>query len=372
MLAGCGGGGGSSTVTGGGTTASVGTLSAKVTTAGVAVSTLQVSVDGQPVTAPIGADGSFTVPGLPPGDHVVDVIENGGMKAGRAIFTIIAGGTATLPVPIPLTGSGLITGLVTSRAGMGPSTPMLGVEVTARSGLIPMMGSDGSTTIGSATNPTAPLIYPPPPGETYTAVTADDGSYKMSGVASGPYLVSVVVPGFKPAYAWVFVTADATVTADFALEAVVAPGVGTVAGTVTGTKIDGTTAPIEGATVIIAMGTAWIPPAPLPAPMMSVGVMQTRPTIMPPPDVEMKVFRTLTDASGHYSLTVPAGAGKAMAWAQGYGPGNQAITVTADATLPLDFLLKELDNVPPAPPPVPGPVPPPPPPPPPGGTTSSS
>jgi hypothetical protein len=367
LAAGCGGGGGGSTTTGGGTSASVGTLSAKVTTAGVAVSTLQVSVDGQPVTAPIAADGSFTVPGLPPGDHVVDVVENGGMMAGRATFTITGGGTATLPVPIPLTGSGLITGMVTTQAGTGPSTPMAGVEVDARGGLTPMMGAGGSTTVGSPTDPTAPLIYPPPPLLTYTAITAADGTYKMTGVASGPYLVSVVVPGFKPAYAWVFVTADATVTADFVLEAVVTPGIGTVSGTVTGSKTDGTTAPLEGATVIIAMGTAWIPPAPQPMPMMSLGASAVATPIMPPPDIAVKVFRTLTDASGHYSLNVPAGAGKAIAWAQGYVPNNQAITVTADATLPLDFLLKELTNVPPMPPPVP----PGPPAPPGGGTTSS-
>ncbi len=365
VLAGCGGGGGGSTTTGGDTTSSVGTLSAQVSLAGVSASSLTVEVDGQPVTAPINPDGSFTVQGLAPGDHVVDVVADGGMQAGRATFTITAGGTASIASPIPLSGSGVITGTVTEQSGSGPSTPAVGVEVTAVGGLSPLMSPDGSTTVGSATDPTSPIIFPPPPGLSYSAITGDDGVYKMDGVAAGWYLVGAMVPGYQPAYAWVLVTNGSTVKVDLALNQVIMPGIGTVQGTVTGAMTNGTQAPIEGATVTIAMGTAWVPPAPPPVPMMSVGTTQTTPTIMPPPDVQMNVFRTLTDSAGHYSLNVPAGTGKGMAWAQGYAPNSQALTLTAGGTVLLNFLLSEITNVPPAPapPPVPGPVVPPPPPP---------
>lgn len=361
VLAGCGGGGGSAPLSGV-TPSSVGTLSAAVSLQGVSPSSLTVEVDGEPVTSPVSADGSFTVPGLAPGDHVVDVIGSSGMQAGRATFSITAGGTSTLAAPIPLSGSGIITGTVVSQAGTGPSIPMPGVQVTARADLRIMSATNGSSTLVPTSDPSSPITFPPPPGQTYTAITDTNGAYKMTGVASGWYLVSAMVPGYLPAYAWVLVTADATVEADLVLTPTTTTGgVGTVQGTVTGTDSTGATNPIEGATVTVAMGAAWVPPSPPSLPILSTG-SPTTPTILPPPDVAVGVFRTLTDATGHYSLNVPAGNGTASAWAQGYAPSSQSITLASGATLLVNFLLKVLPDVPPGPPTVPSePSPPPPP-----------
>jgi hypothetical protein len=356
MMAGCGGGGGGAPVTGGGNNTSVGTLQAQVSLAGAEPSDLQVTIDGQPSTAPVGTDGSITVPGLPPGDHVLDVMQKDGMKAGRAAFTIVGGSIATIRVPIPLDGAGQIVGMVVKLEN-GTPTPMANVEVTAR-GDLAIITNGGETTVGLPGAPSMPLIWPPPPGVTYSAFTDTDGTYQMKGVKPGPYLVSVVVPGFTPQYAWVMVQAFRTAVADFMLKPQVTPGTGAVEGTVTGAQSDGSTAPIDGATVIIAMNTPWVPPAPPPVPMMSAGTAATTDPIMPPPDVRLKVFRTVTDANGYYSLKVPSGNGKAVAWAMGFAPSAQAITIQPDVTTTVNFLLKavELPPMPPIPPGPPGTV----------------
>jgi len=332
-----------------------GTASAKIVTTEGQATDYKVKLDGVEVSVPIGSDGSFTIPGIPPGSHVLDVIGPDGMHGGRAEFVIDPGEVKELP-PIPVEPCGQIAGMVMKRDG-DTLTPLAGVEVVARSDLIWIMAGDGKTTVGS-TDPSGGtgLVFPPPEGKSYSAFTDSNGSYVMPAVKPGSYLVTVVVPGLVPGEQFVSVEPGKTAVADFELEEAVEPGVGTVEGTVYGLDEKGENpTPLEGALVQVSVGTPWRPPRPEPPIIVPLEVKL--PGVTPaeaddgsglevmPPDLWWQVFSTLTDANGHYSLNVPAGRATITANAWGYTMARQSLVIARNTTTTVDLKLTKLPIV---------------------------
>lgn len=349
LAAGCGGGGGGGSSNDGGLGGSsqAGTLQASVDLSGWSPSSLQILIDGKPVEAAVGDDGSFTVAGLPPGEHVVDVIADGGFVAGRSTFVITPGQTTEIP-PIDLRGAGQIAGLVSKKTSAGLE-PLPGVEVVARGDVVVILGNDGPTLAPEDGGAGQPLIYPPPPGVTYSAFTDESGSYVMKGVQPGSYFVTVVVPGLTPGYAYVTVQAGHTTPCDFILEPAIEPGIGTVRGTVVEAVSDPTVVPtpIAGAEVVVMMDERIVL---VPGPEPSQPADGDLPDDVPmPPPIWWNTYRTLTDRNGEYSLNVPSGYGKIFVWAEGYEPAFDRLTVYPGQTTVKDFALKRLE-LPPLPP----------------------
>lgn len=326
-----------------------GTATGKVSSTGGQATGFKLKLDGAEIPVPIASDGSFTIPKVPVGSHVLDVIGPDGMSGGRAEFNIDPGEIEIIP-PIEVKLGGQIVGMVMKREG-DVLTPLVGVQVTARSDLIWIMTGDGKPSVGSSTGSGGTgLIYPPPEGQSYSAFTDVNGSYIMPAVASGSYLVTVAVPGLESGEQFVWVEPGKTAVADFELEVAIEPGVGTVEGTVYGVDEDGSnSAPLEGALVEVTVGSPWRPVDPgdpiiVPMELSLPGVAPaqasdgTGATVMPP-DMWWRTFSTLTDASGHYSLNVPSGRVTVSASAYDYSYESQSIIVYPKTTATVNFKL---------------------------------
>lgn len=324
----------------------------------------QLLLNGAPVPATVQPDGSFTITGVPEGTHVLDVIGPDGMSGGRAEFSTVPGQTVPLP-PIETRLGGQIVGMIT-KLEEGVLTPLVGVEVVARSDMPWIL--DGPT---SETDD-RPLIYPPPRSQTYSIHTGEDGSYAMRAVTPGPYLVTVAVPGLTTGTAFVHASAGRTAVADFTLEPVIDPGVGTIEGAVWAVDRDGATTPLEGALVEVSMDDGWRTPPPGPIVPLPPDFPVDEPGSAPggegeggaepgvgivPPDIYWNVFSTLTDSRGRYSINVPSGRGHVRAWKPGYEGDGRRVTVQPGETLTQEFRLRRVPDVvvPPLPWPEPGP-----------------
>ena len=348
LLAGCGGGGGPEAPA----TSETGTVGGSVDLAGNPADDYAVLVDGIPTEAEIDPGGSFEVSGVPEGEHAIDVVRNDGLESGRATVVVAAGQRAQISDQILLWPAGQICGIVV-KIENGIVEPLAGVQVVARSDLVWIQTEDG-VRLGPAEGPDdAPLVYPPPPGVTYSAFTNESGSYCMKGVRPGPYLVVVAVPGLTLGRAYVFVRPYHTAVADFQLRPVTPPPVGTVMGTVRGAGPNGAVHPLVGALVTIFCNN-WQPVPPIdPAPVIGAGAGELPPgtdTVVPP-EIVWKAFRTLTNREGRYWLTVPSGPAVMAVWKRFYAPQKREMQVPNGGTIIENFLLRLLDNItlPPAP-----------------------
>ncbi len=375
LLAGCGGDGGTPPAE----TTEVGTASGIVETEGEAPDTFQLVLDGQRVPSPIGPDGTFRIPNIPPGPHVLDVLGPDGMSGGRAEFNVVPGVDSEIP-PIRPVPRGQIAGLVLKWEN-GGLMPAGGVQVIARSDLywIADESGEGRTVSSAQSSDSMPLIYPPPPGRTYSAFTNRSGSYLMQNVLPGPYMVSVVVPGFYPAHKFVLVRPGQTSVADFRLRPVVTPEFGKIAGTVVNADPETNYEPIEGALIQVIVDDPWAPPWPGPVDgsppepieipagvdFPTAGALQAEdgegsepggePEFMPP-DIRWQVFSTRTNDEGYYELKVPAGRRVVHCWAWGFGPQRRPVIVPEGDTIRVNFRLLPMPT--PEPIPMPEPLPP--------------
>jgi len=228
--------------------------------------------------------------------------------------------------------------------------PLVGVQVIARSDVIRIQTEDG-VHLGPADGPDdAPLVYPPPPGVTYSAFTDESGSYCMKGVRPGPYLVVVAVPGLTLGRAYVFVRPYHTAVADFQLRPVPPPPVGTVMGTVRGAGPSGEAYPLAGALVTIFCNN-WRPTPPIDGATVigAAGELPAGTDTVAPPDIVWEAFRTLTNREGQYWLTVPSGPAVIAVWKCFYAPQKRKIQVPDGGTIIQSFLLQPVDNITPPP-----------------------
>ncbi len=323
--------------------------------AGVNPADYALYLDGAQMATAVRADGSFRLPQVPVGRHTLALVAWSGMSARHLTIEVKPGEDTDVGEVMPGP-AGQIGGMVMKRGDDGSLTPLAGVEVLADPNVYVILAEPGA-----AATATRPSIYPPPATDPrmvqYRAVTDETGAYLIPGVAPGEYVVTVNVPGLEQGVQWVYVNPGELVAANFQLQEVVAPGVGTVQGTVYGAMSGGGQAPLEAALVTIYVQTPWEPPVPLdpiPAPPEAVArhpvVMQettepgTVPVIVPPP-YRFEQFQTLTDKDGHWSLNVPAGRPHLSIWAEGYTPFDQLITVRDGETLTVDCRLEPWEPV---------------------------
>jgi len=332
-----------------------------------------VLLDGRSIPVPIGPDGSFEIPDVPVGEHVLDVLHRSGARGGRAEFRIDPDQRVVIP-PIRVESVGQIVGLVTKLENRA-YVPAAVVEVVARSDAIWLMGPTGQWSVavdgsrpvsGTVTDPgdAAPLIFPPPPGFSYSAHTDDSGSYTVRGVKPGPYLVTVAVPGFRAVQRFVSVSPGRTSVADFLLVPVVQADLGKIEGTVTSLDSAGQSIPIKGAIIEVGIGIDWETPPPEPIPLppeLVAGVAEPaegedgEQFVMPTP-IRWRVLKAITDERGRYELKVPAGARVVHAWAWRHAPQRREVVVPEGGTVRVDFGLESLPEPPPPPFPRPEPV----------------
>jgi hypothetical protein len=317
-----------------------------------------ITVDGRPVKVSPSANGSFTIPGVPPGAHTVGCIGPGGMQGGYVAVRVRKGRTANAGDISPELG-GQIAGIVTRWLSGGTLEPVPQVEVVATSDPNVWIENppDEPVPIGrGATGTTGDEIV-------ISTFTDDNGSYVMKAVPPGSYDVSVIIPGSEPTMQFVWVEAGHTSVADFTLYPAPEEGVGTAKGTVTG-EGEG---PLEGAQVTVTTGEPWVVPMPagvlaalaesrldagLLSPMQQSepggGIDPTDPTDpgMPiePPWFEVRVFSTLSDQNGHYSLNVPVGTHWIECWLDGWEWQGEDIVIEKDTTTTKDFVLEEWEE----------------------------
>jgi hypothetical protein len=365
-LVGCGGSGSPSTAPVNAQGAIQGTL-----TGAPNPQSFSLYLDGQKLAPTPAANGSFSLPQVPAGRHTLALVSKSGMMGKYLQVDIKPGGHVNVGDVTPGP-AGEIGGMVMQEAPDGTLTPLSGVEVLADSNVyVVPPGTGGGTGSGSGSGSTGSSAYPPPPTDPslveYKGISDDTGNYLIPGVAPGDYTVTVSVPGLVEGVQYVLVQAGQLSAANFQLQTAVAAGVGTVTGTVSGKQSDGTTAPLAGAMVTITVPTPWEPPLPLqplPAPPGALARHPMRgqtsggssgPGIIMPPIYAWKVFQTLTDQNGNYSLNVPTGNLNLSVWAEGYAPFSQPVTVQPNQTTTVDCVLDVW--TPPILPPSPGPVP---------------
>ena len=335
-VVGCGG-------SGGGGVTRVGGVSGKLSGASNPQA-LTLALDGQPLQVRPEADGSFTIPGVPPGEHVVSAVTADG-SAG-AYVTLLVDGTGTVDVgDVPVDVGGQISGIVARIEDNGSLTPLEGVQVTATVPEVWIM-QGGGTEPPAGGDATQPAIWPPPddrPSDLkIVGFTEADGSYRLPAVPAGDYEVRVVVPGLEAGVQWVYVAPASTSVADFHLRKAIESGIGSVEGTVT-SKDDGSV--IAGAVVSINVSQPYVP---IIAPDTAVPG-RSRQDGPVSPWFDWSTFATLTDTHGRYHLNVPSGYLDLSVFAEGYDPLWQQMTLQPDQTLTLDVALSPMPGSPPQP-----------------------
>lgn len=216
------------------------------------------------VTATTDAAGSYTFNNVPVGAQTVSVSATN-YRAATATVTVVANQTATQDFTLSrLTGrvQGRVTNAVTGQ-------PLANASID----LLPF-----------------PLTF---------ATSDASGNYTMTDVPTGPQVILASAPGYYAKLAVVTVTADQTVTQDFALT----PQVGTV----TGIVFDNFSQPVVGATLTVA-GTN---------------------------------ITATTDADGRYTLSdVPVGTQTLNVSATGLRSAQATVNVIANETIYKDIYLQ--------------------------------
>lgn len=337
LLLGCGS-------AGGGATAPPAELAGRVTGADNP-ETLVLVVDGQPLNVHPQPDGTFTIPGVPPGDHVISVVASDGeLGAHISVETDEGGGVNVGDVDLKV--GGKIVGTVSKVEDDGSLTPVEGVQVTATIPEVWILDSAD----------TSPDVWPLPddrPSDLkIVGFTKADGSYVLGAVPPGEYEVRVVVPGLEAGVKWVNVVPEDTATANFYLRAAIDPGVGTIEGQVLSSESGDA---VVGALVTIRRTEPYVPNVPpdllIPGRGPDAGPVE--------PWFDWYSFATLTDSYGNYHLNVPSGYMTVSVFAEGYDPLWKQITVKPDETLRLNVSLRPMPGWPPPPPePVEPPLPP--------------
>lgn len=161
-----------------------GTLSGVVTAGGNPLSGVSVSVPGYtPVTTAV--DGSYTITGITAGSHVATFAKNGFLNQTLSA-TIYAGGTTYGNIALAAVPPGTLSGGVSAGG-----SPLSGVSVSV-------------------------------PG--YAPVTtASDGSYSVSGIAAGSYVVGFAKSGYTSQTLSVVIAAGGTTTGNMSMVIIPVP-----------------------------------------------------------------------------------------------------------------------------------------------------
>lgn len=332
VLAGCGGSGKDPVNT------NTGGVQGQVT--GGNAASYALMVDGQRLALAPDAEGNFTIPNLPSGNHSLAVIGSGGYSGAHVGFVVEPGQTVDLGDILPQP-AGQIVGLVSKSDGKGNFTPLEGVEVIADSQVIYYMNGQPDGTM--------PMPPRDPGTMQFKAITNADGSYTIPAVPTGSYTVTVNVPGLVQGMNWVYVSPGTTSPADFQLLEAIEPGVGTIFGQILGVDLSGNSAPLQGACVTINSDGTWTPtvpdkPFPLPVEALTKALVPKQADCVMPPIYEFRQFSTLTDANGKYSLNVPSGHLSFSVWAENYEGAWDSFALQPGESAEHSYSLKHWDN----------------------------
>lgn len=328
-LAGCGGGGGPSTST---TNVLTGSIEGRLVTESSATSKsrqanirFRARVHGletqNTFALQIRANGYFRIDNVPAGEQVISV-EDETSQQGAVFVCLVRPNQVTNVGEIELSDLASISGTVTDTS----NNPIARVRIVAR----PI--NDETDTLEQL--PARPF---------FTALTDKSGNYKLL-VPAGTYLVEARHPDYEPASQTVTVEESSSVTLDFQLTPRPRE-TGTVVGTVMA-ELNGLLIPVPGALVLLKPQNELIVPLAA-TEQTTVGQLissQMNPSqqgIVPPGrPIRYRLF-TFTKADGSFELTgVPAGTYTAIAHKPGYGKDTKTVTVAANGTVRVDFVLR--------------------------------
>ena len=286
---------------------------------------LRFLVDGKPRRIRVSGS-TFTVPGLPPGEHEISIIDK--ILGGGVNFTLkITSGVTVDLGKIFLASGGRIEGSVFHVIDpvTGDSEPLAGVEVVAEPDFpVPLLGKARAAGF---------------PKKLF-AITDKDGFYAMDEVPVGPYRVSVVVPGLEAGVSFTFVGLGDISSIDFELRDVIEEGVATVTGVINAP--DGS--PAEGALVSILPQDVYFPfkvsPKSVAAAIRAGKGAGARPTVLPRLE-----FSTLTDQNGRYTLNVPSGYSSIAVYLDGTGGYFDTLALRPRETLVVSVNLEEAADI---------------------------
>jgi len=267
-----------------------------------------VRVDGTNLSAQTDQNGRFEIEGVPSGIHTLTAtVENG--SQGCAVVVEVEGGKETNVGELVLREAGQISGLVTS---------------TATSEAV----SDAAVTVVESVVTIADEM----PHPVRTTQTNEYGSYTVSGLPVGEYVVTVDKEGFRSASFAVTVYAASTTPGDVALYPVATGETGAVKGTVYLSTDDGRVDPLVGVMVILTSADNPEPPPPLPPlyeqqPGGRFGYVGDE-------------YWAYSGPDGTYSIEgVPPGRYVATAVRPGMQIDQQEVTIVAGQTTQADFTL---------------------------------
>lgn len=271
----------------------------------------------------IRANGDFRIDNVPAGEQVISV-EDETSHQGAVFVCLVRPGQVTNIGEIELTNFASVSGTVTDTNG----------KSIARVRIVARPVNDENDTIEQL--PTRPF---------FTALTDKDGNYKLL-IPAGTYLVEARHPDYESASQMVTVEESSSVTLNFQLTPR-PKETGTVVGTVT-TELNGNSVPVPGALILLKPQNGVIVPLNETATeettvgqLVSSQMNPSQQGLVPPGrPIRYRLF-TFTKADGSFELTgVPAGTYTAIAYKPNYGRDTKTITVTANETVRVDFVLR--------------------------------
>lgn len=301
------------------------------------------------------AQGSYTVPALPAGEYLVTISKDGFLTSSLDL-TVAANATTAGDASLQTdtqAGTGAVSGTVSVQTDSGESRPVSGVLVRlVKHGspvdtnplpgdaidadgnvvdLYPNDGNDAPPPVPQGIAPSGSGVPPVPFMNEYYTFSDENGAYKIDGVPAGQYTAVAVRPGMQADQQSVAITADATATQNFTLT-LLHPVFATIEGTVTDANSKN---PITGA-VVRAIMVPVMPPVPA-----ARGTREADggggAVILPDPAHCVMFART--DENGHYTLKAPAQMNGIIVRADGYGPAEKDVQVSAGGSATVDVAL---------------------------------
>ncbi len=309
-LIGCGGGSS-------GGSGSFGRVSGRVVQAATRAVTdpVTVTIDGTNLSTVVSADGSFTFDRVPVGLRTLIART---LKSAVAVVASVEAGSETNVGSIGLRDAGQLSGLVTSSVSGLPIAD-------ARIAVTEVVLTD---TADSRPHPVR------------ITRTDGNGSYTITGLPIGSYLVSVTAEGFESASLTVDISAGSTTPGDAKLSPAPPAEKGSMSGTAYLVFDSGDKSPLAGVLVRVTTNDdpGWMQP--MPARATAAGGAEVsffdRPGLPP----NRRELYTFTDDKGAYTIDgIPAGQYSAVAVRPGLEPDRKSVTISGTTVTQVDFAL---------------------------------